>query len=71
MTEIAVKGEFIKLEALLKFSGLCGTGGMAKAAVRDGEVKVNGETCLQRGRKLRAGDTAEFAGRLLRVKTEP
>jgi hypothetical protein len=28
---------------------------MAKAAVRDGEVKVNGETCLQRGRKLRAG----------------
>lgn len=71
MNEIAIKGDFIKLEALLKFSGLCDTGGMAKTAVRDGEVKVNGEVCLQRGRKLRAGDEVEFAGTKLRVAAEP
>ncbi|HPE15351.1 MAG TPA: RNA-binding S4 domain-containing protein [Oscillospiraceae bacterium] len=71
MNEVAVKGDFIKLEALLKFSGLCDTGGMAKTVVRDGEVKVNGEVCLQRGRKLRAGDEVEFAGTKLRVAAEP
>ena len=71
MTEIAIKGDFIKLEALLKFSGLCDTGGMAKAAVQEGEVQVNGEVCLQRGRKIRAGDEVGFAGKTLRVRAEP
>ena len=48
--------EYIKLESFLKLSGVAETGGMAKGMIQDGEVQVNGETCIQRGRKLRPGD---------------
>ncbi len=59
---ITIETEYIKLQDLLKFSGSAGTGGEAKAAVQAGEVKVNGEVCTMRGRKLRSGDTAEWNG---------
>lgn len=49
--------EFIRLQDLLKFEGLCETGGVAKARIQEGEVKVNGETCTMRGKKLRSGDS--------------
>ena len=48
--------EFIKLESLLKFEGLAETGGEAKERIQAGEVKVNGEVCTMRGKKLRPGD---------------
>ena len=51
---IAIRTEFIKLDALLKFAGVCETGGEAKAAVQDGRVFVNGERCTMRGKKTRA-----------------
>ena len=35
-------------------------GGQAKMVVLDGLVKVNGEICLSRGKKLREGDFFEF-----------
>lgn len=54
--KIAIRTEFIKLDALLKFSGLCETGGLAKEAVQNGEVLVNGEVCTMRGKKIRPGD---------------
>ncbi len=57
MTEIAITTPFIKLDAFLKFSGLCHTGGEAKIRVIQGEVLVNGEVCTQRGKKLVVGDT--------------
>ena len=47
---------FIKLESLLKFEGLTETGGEAKERIQAGEVKVNGEVCTMRGKKLRPGD---------------
>lgn len=50
--------EFIRLDSLLKTGG--GTGGMAKIAVQNGEVKVNGEICTMRGKKMRSGDYAEY-----------
>lgn len=62
METISITGEFIKLDALLKFAAAVGTGGEAKQVIADGMVKVNGETCTQRGKKLRAGDRVEFAG---------
>ena len=62
METIAINTEFIKLDALLKFAAAVGTGGEAKQVIADGMVKVNGETCTQRGKKLRAGDRVEFAG---------
>ncbi|MBQ8435147.1 MAG: RNA-binding S4 domain-containing protein, partial [Oscillospiraceae bacterium] len=48
--------EFIKLDQLLKFSGLCDTGGFAKELIQQGEVQVNGEICTMRGKKIRSGD---------------
>jgi ribosome-associated protein len=36
------------------------TGGHAKIVIQEGEVRVNGEICTQRGKKLRTGDKAEF-----------
>lgn len=49
--------EFIKLQDLLKYEGLCETGGHAKIRIQDGEVLVNGEVCTMRGKKLRSGDS--------------
>ena len=54
--------EFIRLQDLLKYEGLCETGGMAKMRIQDGEVQVNGEVCTMRGKKLRPGDTFSFHG---------
>ncbi len=62
MIEIAINTEFIKLDQFMKFAGMVYTGGDAKGFVQDGEVKVNGEVCTQRGKKLRAGDVVSFNG---------
>ena len=60
MEEIYIGTEFIKLDQLLKYANAVDGGGMAKNVILDGLVKVNGETVLQRGKKLREGDTVEF-----------
>ncbi len=61
-TPIAITTEYIKLESFLKLANVIESGGMAKAVIQDGEVKVNGEVCTMRGKKLRPGDTVFFAG---------
>jgi ribosome-associated protein len=53
---VAIHTPFIKLDALLKFAGLCDTGGFAKELVQKGAVSVNGEVCTMRGKKIRPGD---------------
>lgn len=70
MEEISIKTEYIKLDSLLKFSALVGTGGEAKTVIGEGLVSVNGETCLERGKKVRPGDTVEFEGQKIRVIDE-
>ena len=60
METITINTEFIKLDALLKYAALVGTGGEAKMAVAEGLVKVNGEVCTMRGKKIRPGDTVSF-----------
>jgi ribosome-associated protein len=57
-----ISTEFIKLEALLKYEGLAETGGDAKLRIQAGEVRVNGEVCTMRGKKLRPGDRVELDG---------
>ena len=59
---IKITTEFIKLDALLKFASLVGTGGEAKQLIQDGEVLVNGEVCTMRGKKIRPGDKVELDG---------
>ena len=52
--------DFIRLDAFLKMCDAVQTGGHAKIVIQEGEVRVNGEICTQRGKKLRSGDKAEF-----------
>ena len=60
-TKVPINTEFIKLQDLLKWTGVAQTGGHAKILVQDGHVAVNGEICLMRGKKLRPGDTVTVA----------
>lgn len=62
--EIPISTEFIKLDALLKYAGVCETGGEAKQAVQDGDVTVNGAVCTMRGKKIRPGDVVEIGGQV-------
>lgn len=62
-----IKTEYIKLDALLKFANLLPTGGEAKLAIQDGLVKVNGEVCTMRGKKLRPGDKVQIENYELEV----
>ncbi len=68
MEKISIQTEYIKLDALLKYAALVGSGGEAKTVIAEGLVKVNGEVCTMRGKKLRAGDRAEFDGRTVTVE---
>lgn len=70
MEEITIQTEFIKLDSLLKFAALVGTGGEAKIVISDGLVSVNGEVCTARGKKLYNGDVVEFDGQKIRVLHE-
>ena len=60
--------EFIKLDSLLKYEGLVETGGEAKMRIQDGEVKVNGEVCTMRGKKIRPGDQVQLGSVTLLVE---
>ena len=60
MEKIAIDNEFIKLDSLLKFAALVGTGGEAKQVIAEGLVRVNGDVCTMRGKKIRPGDRVSF-----------
>lgn len=62
------RDEFIRLDQFLKVHHLRPSGGAAKWSVQNGEIKVNGETELRRGRKLYHGDTVECDGFQLLVE---
>lgn len=59
--------EFITLQSLLKAAGLTDSGGAAKVAILAGDVRVDGEVELRRGKKIRAGQAVTFAGAEIRV----
>ena len=62
MHVIEITTEYIKLQDLLKLADLVSTGGEAKILIAEGEAAVNGEVCLQRGKKIRPGDVVSFRG---------
>ena len=70
MEKIKINTEFIKLDSLLKFAALVGTGGEAKYVISEGLVSVNGEVCTMRGRKICPGDRVEFAENVLEIEKE-
>ena len=65
---IKIETPFIRLDALLKFAGAAETGGEAKLLIQNGEVKVNGEVCTMRGKKLCPGDRVELDGQTFVVE---
>lgn len=67
---IEIKTEFIKLDQLLKWANLVGSGSEAKMFILNGGVKVNGEIELRRGKKIYEGDIVEFNNEKITVKTQ-
>ena len=65
--EVKIQTEFIKLDSFLKFCGAASLGSEAKMYVLDELVKVNGEICTQRWKKLYRGDIVEFNGETFSV----
>lgn len=63
METITITTEFIRLQDLMKLANMVSSGGEAKQLIQDGQVLVNGEPCLKRGRKLRPGDTVTYRSR--------
>ena len=59
---VCIQTEFIKLQDAMKFANIVYSGGEAKTLIQEGEVKVNGEVCTMRGKKLYNGDKFEFNG---------
>lgn len=67
MKEIKINTEIIKLDSFLKWCGIASLGSEAKIYVLEEMVKVNGEVCTQRGKKLRSGDIVEFEGEEFKI----
>ena len=59
---VVIQTEFIKLESAMKLANVVPSGGSAKNEIQEGYVKVNGEVCTMRGKKLYPGDTFSFMG---------
>ncbi len=60
--------EFIELFKLLKVTGLCESGGMAKHAISQSEVKVDGKVEMRKACKIRRGQQVEFGGEIISVE---
>ena len=68
MDSIKLREEFIKLGQALKAANLVESGVDAKYEILEGNVKVNGEVCTMRGKKLYGGDTIEFNGQTVKIE---
>lgn len=67
MEEVKISTDFIKLDSFLKWCGAVSLGSDAKIYILDGLVKVNGDICTQRGKKIRQGDIIEFNGEKYKI----
>lgn len=67
MRDVEIDGDMIRLGQFLKLADLIGTGGEGKILISSGDVTVNGEVDLRRGRQLRKGDVVDVLGRAARV----
>jgi len=67
MKDITIDTDYIRLDAALKLADVVQSGGHAKVIILGGMVKVNGEVCTMRGKKMRNGDIASFDGTDIRV----
>lgn len=63
MEKVEIIPPYIKLEQFLKLCGAADTGGAAKQVILEGQVKVDGEICTMRGKKLKGGEQVTFNGK--------
>ena len=70
MEEVIIKDEFIKLGQAMKLAGAVGSGLDAKVLIQDGEVTVNDEVELRRGRKLYRDDIFSYEGKEYIIKNQ-
>lgn len=70
--KISITTEYIKLDQLLKFSGMAENGAQAKEMILEGIVLFNGDVCMIRGKKVRPGDevTIEFDDEAYKIVVE-
>ena len=67
MKNINIKDDNIKLEQALKLAGEFSMGSDAKYAIKEGNVLVNGNVEIQRGKKLRDGDILSYNNNEYRI----
>ena len=67
MKTIQIKDEYIQLGQAMKLSGLCDSGAEAKSLILEEKVKVNGEICVMRGKKLYPGDVFTYSSETVQV----
>ena len=65
--QLKITTDFIRLDSALKLADIAATGGISKIMIQNGEINVNGEVCLQRGKKLRAGDFFKFGNKIFEI----
>lgn len=58
--KVKIKSDFIKLDSLLKYAGIVETGGIGKEIILEERIKVNGELCTMRGKKIFPGDRVQI-----------
>ncbi len=62
MEKVYFHTDFVKLQQLMKLADVVGQGSDAKALIQEGYVKLNGQVCTMRGKKVYDGDIMEFEG---------
>ena len=67
INKIKIDTDFIRLDSALKLADIAPTGGIAKMIITEGEIKISGEVCTQRGKKLREGDSFSFNNELYEI----
>ena len=67
MEIITIRDEFIKLGQAMKLAGMVGSGVDAKMVIQDGQVTVNGQVEVQRGKKLHDGDVVTYNGETIQI----
>ncbi|HEY0534021.1 MAG TPA: RNA-binding S4 domain-containing protein [Actinoplanes sp.] len=67
MRDVPIDGDMIRLGQFLKLADLIDTGGEGKVLIASGDVTVNGEVDIRRGRQLHPGDVVTVLGKSARV----
>ena len=68
METVKIKDEFIKLGQAMKLANMVSEGAEAKFVINDGLVKVNGQVCTMRGKKLYSGDEVEYDNKKIQIE---